>query len=50
MFNSPGLVDFAIRLLNSVELNLPDGNSEVLGVLKLQKNHFNTTHKKCFLA
>ena len=24
MFNSPGVVDFAIRLLNSV-LNLPDG-------------------------
>ena len=48
MFNSPGLVDFAIRLVNSLELNLPDGHSEVLGVFKLQKDHFNTTHKKMF--
>ena len=40
MFNSPGLVDFAIRLVNSVEVNLPDGHSEVLGGIQITEEPF----------
>ena len=35
--NILGLVDFAIGLVNSV-LNLPEGQVEVVGEFKLQKN------------
>ena len=35
--NSPGLVDFAIRLVNFVP-NLPDGQVKVFENFKLQKN------------
>ena len=35
--DSPGLVHFTIRLVNSV-VNLPDGQVKSFGVLKLQKN------------
>ena len=35
--DSPGLVHFTIRLVNSV-LNLPDGQVKSFGELKLQKN------------
>ena len=34
---SPGLVDFAIRLVNSV-INLPDGQLNLFEEFKLQKN------------
>jgi len=34
--DSPGLVNFAIGLVNSV-LNLPDGQAKIFGELKLQK-------------
>ena len=34
--DSPGLVDFAIGLVNSV-LNLSEGQANIFGVLKLQK-------------
>ena len=34
---SPGLVDFAIRLVNSV-INLPDGQVNLFEEFKLQKN------------
>ena len=37
MSDSPGLVDFAIRLVNSV-LNLPDGQVMFVEEFKLQKN------------
>ena len=37
MSDSPGLVDFAIRLVNSV-INLPDGQVSVFEEFKLQKN------------
>ena len=37
MSHSPGLVDFAIRLVNSV-LNLPDGQVTFVEEFKLQKN------------
>ena len=37
MFDSPGLVDFTIGLVNSV-FNLPEGQVKVFGKLKLQKN------------
>ena len=37
MSNCPGLVDFAIGLLNSV-LNLPNWLVKVLGEFELQKN------------
>ena len=36
--DSPGLVDFAIGLVNSV-LNLPDGQLIFLGEFKLQRNY-----------
>ena len=35
--DSPGLVDFAIRLVNSV-INLPDGQVKFFEEFKLQKN------------
>ena len=35
--NSPGLVDFAIGLVNSV-INLPDGQVNFFEEIKLQKN------------
>ena len=35
--DSPGLVDFAIRLVNSV-LNLPDGQVKIFEEFKLHKN------------
>ena len=37
MFDSPGLVDFTIGLVNSV-LNLPKGQVKEFGKFKLQKN------------
>ena len=37
MSDSPGLVDFAIRLVNSV-INLPDGQVKLLKEFKLQRN------------
>ena len=37
MSDSPGLVDYAIRLVNSV-LNLPDGQVRFVEEFKLQKN------------
>ena len=37
MFDSPGLVDFAIGLVNSV-INLPDGQVKFFEEFKLQKN------------
>ena len=37
MSDSPGLVDFAIRLVNSV-INLSDGQVSFFEELKLQKN------------
>ena len=47
---SPGLVDFAIGLVNLV-LNLPDGQVEVLEEFKLQKNcEINSAHQNVFGA
>ena len=47
---SPGLVDFAIGLVNLV-LNLPDGQVEVLEEFKLQKNcEINSAHQNVFVA
>ena len=37
MSDSPGLVDLAIRLVNSV-LNLPDGQAEFFEEFRLRKN------------
>ena len=37
VFNSPGLVDFAIGLVNSV-INLPNGQVKFFEKIKLQKN------------
>ena len=37
VFDSPGLVDFAIGLVNSV-INLPDGQMKFFEEFKLQKN------------
>ena len=37
MSDSPGLVDFAIGLVNPV-LKLPEGRVKILGKFKLQKN------------
>ena len=49
--DSPGLVDFGFGLVNSV-LNLPDGQVNFLGKLKLQKdcNQYILLIKKGFLA
>ena len=50
MAESPGLVDFAIGLVNLV-LNLPDGQVEVLEEFKLQKNcEINSAHQNVFEA
>ena len=50
MSDSPGLVDFAIGLLNSV-LNLPDGQVKFFEEFKLQKNcEINSAHQNVFGA
>ena len=47
---SPGLVDFAIGLVNLV-LNLPDRQVEVLEEFKLQKNcEISSAHQNVFVA
>ena len=44
--NSPGLVDFAVRLVNSV-LNLPVGQMKYFEEFNLQKNcEINSAHQK----
>ena len=46
----PGLVDFAIGLLNSV-LNLPDGQVKYVEEFNLQKNcEINSAHQKIWGA
>ena len=46
MSNSPGLMDFAIGLVNSV-LNLPKGQVKYFEELNLQKNsEINSAHQK----
>ena len=46
MSDSPGLVDFAIGLVNSV-LNLPDGQVNYFEEFNLQKNcEMNSAHQK----
>ena len=46
MSDSPGLMDFAIRLLNSV-LNLPEGQVKYFEEFNLQKNsEINSAHQK----
>ena len=48
--DSPGLVDFAIGLVNFV-LNLPDGQVKFFEEFKLQKNcEINSPHQKVFGA
>ena len=47
MSNCPGLVDFAIGLLNSV-LNLPNWLVKVLGEFELQKNSSQFCSSKIF--
>ena len=48
--DSPGLVDSAIGLVNSV-LNLPDGQVMFLEEFKLRKNYeINSTRQKAFGA
>ena len=48
--DSPGLVDFFIRLVNSV-LNLPDGQVTFFEEFKLQKNcEINSAHQNVFGA
>ena len=48
--DSPGLVDFAIRLVNSV-LNLPDGQVKYVEEFNLQKNcEINSAHQKIWGA
>ena len=50
MSDSPGLVDFAIGLVNFV-LNLPDGQVKFLEEFKLQKNcEINSAHQNVFGA
>ena len=50
MSDSPGLVDFAIRLVNSV-LNLHDGQVKYFEEFNLQKNfEINSVHEKNFGA
>ena len=50
MSDSPGLVDFAIGLVNSV-LNLPDRQVKVSEEFKLQKNcEINSAHQNVFGA
>ena len=43
MSDSPGLMDFAIRLVNSV-LNLPDGQAKIFWRIKITK----VLQDKCF--
>ena len=48
--DSPGLVDFAIGLVNSV-LNLPDGQVKYVEEFNLQKNcEINSAHQKIWGA
>ena len=48
--DSPGLVDFAIGLVNSV-LNLPDGQVKYFEEFNLQKNcEINSAHQKMLWA
>ena len=48
--DSPGLVDFAIGLVNSV-LNLPDGQVMIFEEFKLKKNcEINSARQKAFGA
>ena len=48
--DSPGLVDFAIGLVNSV-INLPDGQVKFFEEFKLQKNcEINSAHQNVFGA
>ena len=48
--DSPGLVDFAIRLVNFA-LNLPDGQVKFFMEFKLQKNcEINSVHQNVFGA
>ena len=48
--DSPGLVDFAIGLVNSV-INLPDGQVKFFEEFKLQKNcEINSAHQNVFWA
>ena len=47
--DSPGLVDFAIGLVNPV-LNLPKGKVKFFGKFKLQKNCNQCCSSKIFLA
>ena len=52
MSDSPGLVDFAIGLVNFV-LNLPDGQVKVFEEFKLQSKNceiINSAHQKVFGA
>ena len=50
MFDSPGLVDFTIGLVNSV-LNLPDGQVKFFEEFKLQKNcEINSARQNVFGA
>ena len=50
MSDSPGLVDFAIGLVNAV-LDLPDGQVKFFEEFKLQKNcEINSVHQKVFGA
>ena len=50
MSDSPGLVDFAIRLVNSV-INLSDGQVKFFEEFKLQKNcEINSAHESVFGA
>ena len=50
MSDSPGLVDFAIGLVNSV-LNLPDGQVKVFEEFELEKNcEINSAHQNVFGA
>ena len=50
MSHSPGLVDFTIRLVNSV-LNLPNGQVKFFEEFNLQKNcEINMAHQNFFGA
>ena len=50
MFDSPGLMDFAIGLVNSV-LNLPDGQAKFFAEFKLQKNcEINSAHQSVLVG
>ena len=50
MFDSPGLMDFATGLVNSV-LNLPDGQAKFFAEFKLQKNcEINSAHQSVLVS